>query len=49
MELLNTKIISKIATSKGFLIDGYPREKQQGEEFETAVNLISYYLFFFFL
>lgn len=40
MELLNEKIKSKLATSKGFLIDGYPREKKQGEEFETAVNLI---------
>lgn len=39
MELLNEKIKSKVATSKGFLIDGYPREKKQGEEFETSVNI----------
>lgn len=39
MELLNEKIKSKVATSKGFLIDGYPREKKQGEEFEAAVNI----------
>lgn len=39
MELLNEKIKSKVATSKGFLIDGYPREKKQGEEFETKVNI----------
>lgn len=45
MELLSEKILSKVATSKGFLIDGYPREKKQGEEFETAVNLISYISF----
>lgn len=38
MELLKEKVNSKKATSKGFLIDGYPREKKQGEEFETAVN-----------
>lgn len=43
MELLNEKIKSKIATSKGFLIDGYPREKKQGEEFETAVNLMLFF------
>lgn len=40
MELLNEKIKSKVATSKGFLIDGYPREKKQGEEFEKAVNCV---------
>lgn len=45
MELLNEKIKSKVATSKGFLIDGYPREKKQGEEFETAVNLIFIYYY----
>lgn len=45
MELLNEKIKSKVATSKGFLIDGYPREKKQGEEFETAVNFILLFLF----
>lgn len=39
MELLSEKIKSKIATSKGFLIDGYPREKKQGEEFEAAVSI----------
>lgn len=39
MELLNEKIKSKVETSKGFLIDGYPREKKQGEEFEAAVSV----------
>lgn len=43
MELLNEKIKSKVSTSKGFLIDGYPREKKQGEEFEIAVNLLYFY------
>jgi len=47
MELLNEKIKSKVATSKGFLIDGYPREKKQGEEFETAVNCIKYLIFIY--
>lgn len=45
MNLLNEEIKSKLATSKGFLIDGYPREKNQGEEFETAVKLIIILLF----
>lgn len=44
MELLKEKINSKMATSKGFLIDGYPREKKQGEEFETAVSNFFHYL-----
>lgn len=47
MELLNEKIKCEVATSKGFLIDGYPREKKQGEEFETAVNLIYFYFILF--
>lgn len=40
MELLNETIKSKVSTSKGFLIDGYPREKKQGEEFEAAVIFV---------
>lgn len=46
MELLNEKIKSKVSTSKGFLIDGYPREKKQGEEFETSVNICSIIIVF---
>lgn len=45
INLLNEEIKSKLATSKGFLIDGYPREKNQGEEFENAVKLIIILLF----
>ncbi|XP_025408349.1 adenylate kinase isoenzyme 1 [Sipha flava] len=45
MELLNEKIKSKVATSKGFLIDGYPREKKQGEEFEIAIKPVDMVLY----
>ena len=31
---------AKAATSKGFLIDGYPREMEQGTRFETEVCII---------
>lgn len=30
-------MIAKADVSKGFLIDGYPREVKQGEEFEKKV------------
>jgi len=45
MKLLDEKIKSKLATSKGFIIDGYPREKKQGEEFEAAVSLMVLYIY----
>ncbi|KAF0768606.1 adenylate kinase isoenzyme 1 [Aphis craccivora] len=45
MELLNEKIKSKVETSKGFLIDGYPREKKQGEEFEAAIKPVDMVLY----
>ncbi|CAH1732181.1 adenylate kinase isoenzyme 1 [Aphis gossypii] len=45
MELLNEKIKSKLETSKGFLIDGYPREKKQGEEFEAAIKPVDMVLY----
>lgn len=31
-------MIAKADVSKGFLIDGYPREVKQGEEFEKKVS-----------
>lgn len=31
-------MIAKADVSKGFLIDGYPREVKQGEEFEKKVR-----------
>lgn len=29
--------MEKVTRAKGFLIDGYPREKQQGIAFENAI------------
>ena len=36
--MLRDAMVAKVDTSKGFLIDGYPREVQQGEEFERKVS-----------
>lgn len=38
MDMLRDAMVAKVDTSKGFLIDGYPREVQQGEEFERRVR-----------
>lgn len=32
--------MKELPKSKGFLIDGYPREKSQGELFEKNVSII---------
>lgn len=39
-------MIAKADVSKGFLIDGYPREVKQGEEFEKKVryNILIYFV-----
>merc|ERR1711874_496749 len=37
LDLLAEAMIKKLGGSKGFLIDGYPREVAQGEEFEKAI------------
>lgn len=36
--MLRDAMLAKVETSKGFLIDGYPREVQQGVEFEQRVR-----------
>ena len=36
--MLRDAMVAKVDTSKGFLIDGYPREVKQGEEFEQRVR-----------
>ncbi|MGH0116840.1 UNVERIFIED_CONTAM: hypothetical protein FKN15_019229 [Acipenser sinensis] len=42
LDMLKDAMIAKVDVSKGFLIDGYPREVKQGEEFEKkAVSLLS--------
>lgn len=37
-ELLKEAILTNMENSKGFLIDGYPQEIQQGEQFENEVS-----------
>lgn len=38
LQLLKEAMTAKAATSKGFLIDGYPRELDQGIRFENEVR-----------
>jgi adenylate kinase len=44
--LLRDAMIKKAATSKGFLIDGYPRELDQGKKFENDVAPVQCVLYF---
>ncbi|XP_063375825.1 adenylate kinase isoenzyme 1-like [Cydia fagiglandana] len=46
LQLLKEAIEKNKANSKGFLIDGYPREKSQGEEFEKAIGPASAIIYF---
>ncbi|XP_069742031.1 adenylate kinase isoenzyme 5-like isoform X2 [Narcine bancroftii] len=39
LEMLKDAMIAKADVSKGFLIDGYPREVKQGEEFEKKTSV----------
>ena len=38
LDMLKDAMLAKMKTSKGFLIDGYPRQVDQGIEFEKQVN-----------
>lgn len=38
LDMIRDAMIAKADVSKGFLIDGYPREVKQGEEFEKKVG-----------
>lgn len=38
LDMIKDAMIAKAAVSKGYLIDGYPREVKQGEEFEKKVG-----------
>ncbi|KAF5928903.1 hypothetical protein HPG69_002677 [Diceros bicornis minor] len=38
LDMLRDAMLAKVDTSKGFLIDGYPREVKQGEEFERRIG-----------
>jgi len=44
--LLRDAMIKKASTSKGFLIDGYPRELDQGKKFEADVAPVKAVLYF---
>jgi adenylate kinase len=46
LDLLAEAMISKLGGSKGFLIDGYPREVSQGVEFEKAIAPCAQILYF---
>jgi adenylate kinase len=46
LTLLKEAMIKKAATSKGFLIDGYPRELDQGKRFEADVAPVECVLYF---
>merc|ERR1712036_159643 len=46
LDLLAEAMIGKLSGSKGFLIDGYPREVAQGQEFEKEICPCSKILYF---
>lgn len=46
LDLLKEAIFKALPDSKGFLIDGYPREKEQGALFEQKIKPVDVVLFF---
>lgn len=46
LDLLKEAIYKALPDSKGFLIDGYPREKEQGILFEKKIKPVDIVLFF---
>ena len=46
LDLLAEAMLSKLEGSKGFLIDGYPREVAQGKEFECNIAPCTKILYF---
>lgn len=46
LDMLKEAMMEKASTSKGFLIDGYPRAVEQGIEFEKQVRLLRYFKIF---
>lgn len=46
LDLLKEAILKALPTSKGFLVDGYPREKEQGVLFEKNIASVNLVLFF---
>jgi adenylate kinase len=49
LELIREAMLKRAATSKGFLIDGYPRELDQGIRFENEVRRHSIFKKFNFI
>jgi len=46
LDLLAEAMLKQLSTSKGFLIDGYPREIQQGVQFESSILPCTKVLYF---
>lgn len=46
LELIREAIVRNLSKSNGYLIDGYPREKEQGPMFEKLVAPVDLILFF---
>merc|ERR1739849_28546 len=46
LDLLAEAMLKKLGGSKGFLIDGYPREVAQGQEFEKEIAPCAWILYF---
>lgn len=42
LDMLRDAMLAKVDSSNGFLIDGYPREVKQGEEFEQKVRPLTF-------
>ena len=38
LDMIKKAMLARVATSKGFLIDGYPRQVDQGIQFEDEVT-----------
>jgi adenylate kinase len=46
LDLIKQAMLRNLETAKGFLIDGYPREVEQGEDFENQIAPSSLVLYF---
>ncbi|KAH9498984.1 Adenylate kinase isoenzyme 5 [Bulinus truncatus] len=46
LQLLKEAMLKKVVSSKGFLIDGYPRELEQGTRFENEICSPQFVLYF---
>ncbi|XP_061377187.1 adenylate kinase isoenzyme 1 isoform X2 [Danaus plexippus] len=46
LDLLKEAMVAKAGEARGFLIDGYPREKSQGIAFESAIAPVTVIIYF---